>query len=172
MRGDWAGLENLSLRVDGAYVLIRPCSDWRDICQCQVQRPVSLETTALGAAYLAGLQAGVMPSPSERVALWQASASFEVKSDQSVADADYARWRYAVQRNSEHRNSGPWLGAMTAELDIQFDGQVLDVDASDQDEAVVYPAQQCTRFLGSLIAFMDDLGRWRAHGRLFAWIWR
>ena len=99
MRGDWAGLENLSLRVDGGMA----ASDWTmqrlaDVCQCQVQRPVSLETTALGAAYLAGLQAGVMPSPSERVAQWQASASFEVKSDQSVADADYARWTDAVQR--------------------------------------------------------------------------
>lgn len=99
MRGDWAGLENLSLRVDGGMA----ASDWTmqrlaDICQCQVQRPVSLETTALGAAYLAGLQAGVMPLPSERVSQWQASASFDVKSDQSVADADYARWTDAVQR--------------------------------------------------------------------------
>ena len=99
MRGDWVGLENLSLRVDGGMA----ASDWTmqrlaDICQCQVQRPVSLETTALGAAYLAGLQAGVMPPPSERVAQWQSSASFDVKTDQSVADADYARWTDAVQR--------------------------------------------------------------------------
>jgi len=49
--------------------------------------------------------------------------------------------------------------AMTAELDIQFDGQVLDVDASDQDEAIVYPAQQCAQgFLDQLTAFADDLG--------------
>ena len=99
MRGDWAGLENLSLRVDGGMA----ASDWTmqrlaDICQCQVQRPVSLETTALGAAYLAGLQAGVMPSPAERVTQWQSSANFGVKADKSVADADYARWTDAVQR--------------------------------------------------------------------------
>ena len=107
MRGDWAGLENLSLRVDGGMA----ASDWTmqrlaDICQCQVQRPVSLETTALGAAYLAGLQAGVMPPPSERVAQWQASASFGVKTDQSVADADYARWTDAVQRTLSNATAG------------------------------------------------------------------
>ena len=107
MRGDWAGLENLSLRVDGGMA----ASNWTmqrlaDICQCQVQRPVSLETTALGAAYLAGLQAGVMPPPSERVAQWQASASFDVKTDQSVADADYARWTDAVQRTLSTATAG------------------------------------------------------------------
>ena len=49
--------------------------------------------------------------------------------------------------------------AMTAELDIQFDGQVLDVDGSDQNEVVVYPAQQCAQgFLDQLTAFADDLG--------------
>ena len=107
MRGDWAGLEHLSLRVDGGMA----ASNWTmqrlaDICQCQVQRPVSLETTALGAAYLAGLQAGVMPPPSERVAQWQASASFGVKTDQSVADADYARWTDAVQRTLSTATAG------------------------------------------------------------------
>ena len=107
MRGDWAGLENLSLRVDGGMA----ASDWTmqrlaDICQCQVQRPVSLETTALGAAYLAGLQAGVMPPPSERVAQWQASARFDVKTDQSLADADYARWTDAVQRTLSTATAG------------------------------------------------------------------
>ena len=107
MRGDWAGLENLSLRVDGGMA----ASDWTmqrlaDICQCQVQRPVSLETTALGAAYLAGLQAGVMPQPSERVAQWQASARFDVKTDQSLADADYARWTDAVQRTLSTATAG------------------------------------------------------------------
>lgn len=107
MRGDWAGLENLSLRVDGGMA----ASDWTmqrlaDICQCQVQRPLSLETTALGAAYLAGLQAGVMPPPSERVAQWQSSASFDVKTDQSVADADYARWTDAVQRTLSTAKAG------------------------------------------------------------------
>lgn len=107
MRGDWAGLENLSLRVDGGMA----ASDWTmqrlaDICQCQVQRPLSLETTALGAAYLAGLQAGVMPPPSERVAQWQSSASFDVKTDQSVADADYARWTDAVQRTLSTATAG------------------------------------------------------------------
>ena len=107
MRGDWAGLENLSLRVDGGMA----ASDWTmqrlaDICQCQVQRPVSLETTALGAAYLAGLQAGVMPPPSERVAQWQSSASFDVKTDQSMADADYARWTDAVQRTLSTATAG------------------------------------------------------------------
>ena len=107
MRGDWAGLENLSLRVDGGMA----ASDWTmqrlaDICQCQVQRPLSLETTALGAAYLAGLQAEVMPPPSERVAQWQSSASFDVKTDQSVADADYARWTDAVQRTLSTATAG------------------------------------------------------------------
>ena len=48
---------------------------------------------------------------------------------------------------------------MTAELDIQFEGQALDAEASDHDEAAVYPAQQCAQgFLDQLTAFADELG--------------
>ena len=99
LRGDWPGLDTVNLRVDGGMA----ASNWTmqrlaDICQCSVQRPMSLETTALGAAYLAGLQSGIMPSPNERMGQWQAAATFEVEADRHAADADYARWLEAVDR--------------------------------------------------------------------------
>ncbi len=66
MRGDWPTVAATVLRVDGGMV----ASDWTmqrlaDILDAPVDRPTILETTALGAAYLAGLQSGFYPAPDE-----------------------------------------------------------------------------------------------------------
>lgn len=103
MRAD-AG-EPKELRVDGGMVI----NDW--LCQFQadmlgvdVVRPKVTETTALGAAYLAGLQAGVYGGLDEIAELWAEAARFERKQDASIADKRYAGWQDAVARVRTHED--------------------------------------------------------------------
>ena len=97
MAGDGTAPE--SLRVDGGMV----GNDWllqflADVLDIPVERPVITETTALGAAYLAGLQAGVYQSFSEISAAWQCDARFEPRMA-AVKRADLlASWHGAVDR--------------------------------------------------------------------------
>ena len=76
------------------------------LCQMQadqlgvtVQRPVDQETTALGAAFLAGLAEGVWASTDDIAAAWTLEAQFEPVEDRSAADALHAQWLRAVQRS-------------------------------------------------------------------------
>jgi glycerol kinase len=57
------------------------------------------ETTALGAAYLAGLAEGVWDSPADVTANWAADGEFVPTVDRSRADIEYARWQRAVERS-------------------------------------------------------------------------
>jgi len=66
-----------------------------DQLQVAVERPVVGETTALGAAFLAGLATGTWSSRAELAATWQLDRRFEPGQRD---DADYARWRRAVDR--------------------------------------------------------------------------
>ncbi|MBP0652044.1 glycerol kinase, partial [Mycobacterium tuberculosis] len=71
MRADWHGTDDTVLRVDGGMT----ASDWTmqflaDVLDAPVDRPVVQETTALGAAYLAGLRAGLLPAPDEFARSW------------------------------------------------------------------------------------------------------
>src|ERR1044071_4814856 len=71
------GLQIKMLRVDGGLA----ASDWAmqfiaDILPGQVERPASLETTAWGAAYVAGLARGLCPSPDEMMGRWSAAEQF------------------------------------------------------------------------------------------------
>jgi glycerol kinase len=84
------------LRVDGgasANDLLMQIQ--ADQLQVAVERPVVAETTALGAAFLAGLATGVWPSQAELAATWRLDRRFvpEARDDKA-----YARWREAVQR--------------------------------------------------------------------------
>jgi glycerol kinase len=87
------------LRVDGGAaandVLLQIQADQ---LQVPVSRPRVQETTALGAAYLAGLAEGVWSSPADVAAHWQLDATFEPRMSRSAADARYAGWRRAVER--------------------------------------------------------------------------
>ena len=101
MRGDWSGGRDTGalLRVDGGMV----ASDWTmqflaDILDARVDRPEVLETTALGAAYLAGLRAGFYPGPEDFAAGWRLERSFAPEMDGELRDAKYAGWRDAVRR--------------------------------------------------------------------------
>ncbi len=98
MRADGAsGLE--ALRVDGGMV----ANDWllqmlADILGVAVERPVVAETTALGAAYLAGLNQGLFSGLAAVAAQWQSEARFEPQMAAAERDARYAGWQDAVAR--------------------------------------------------------------------------
>lgn len=85
------------LRVDGGA----SANDWlmqfqADVLGVPVERPAMVETTALGAAGLAGLAAGVWPS-AEAFLSAQAFTAFAPAADRSAVDAAYAGWRRAVR---------------------------------------------------------------------------
>ncbi|MEJ0099886.1 MAG: glycerol kinase GlpK [Pseudomonadota bacterium] len=87
------------LRVDGGMVV----NDWlaqdlADLLQLPVVRPQTVETTALGAAFLAGLQAGVYDSLEQIAQLWQAERRFTPQMPAARADTLYAGWQDAVRR--------------------------------------------------------------------------
>ncbi|SOC15696.1 glycerol kinase [Rhodobacter sp. JA431] len=98
MRADWGTAAEGVLRVDGGMV----ASDWTmqflaDILGAPVDRPVVTETTALGAAYLAGLQAGICPPPAQFAESWALETRFTPQMPRGERNAKYARWQRAVQ---------------------------------------------------------------------------
>lgn len=88
------------LRVDGGatanFLLMQFQSDLLGV---SVQRPVVGETTALGAAYLAGLSTGVWESQADVSSNWQLDAEFIPAVEQSSMDPRYADWKRAVERS-------------------------------------------------------------------------
>jgi glycerol kinase len=97
MRSDWKGAAGGVLRVDGGM----SASDWAmqflsDIIGAEVDRPKVRETTALGAAWLAGMKAGVYPDQAEFAKTWALERRFEPAMDEAIRAAKYARWRRAV----------------------------------------------------------------------------
>lgn len=99
MRGDWGAAREAALRVDGGMV----ASDWTmqrlaDFLDAPVDRPEILETTALGAAYLAGFQSGLCPAPQDFMKQWALERRFTPQMDSAGRDRKYALWRDAVRR--------------------------------------------------------------------------
>ncbi len=87
------------LRVDGgASVMDVLCRFQADQLGVPVRRPANLETTALGAAYLAGLAEGVWLSPSDIGSGWKLDAEFEPSGSRAEADERYEGWKRAVER--------------------------------------------------------------------------
>jgi glycerol kinase len=98
MRSD-TGLELAELRVDGgASVMDLLCRVQADQLGVVVRRSANQETTALGAAFLAGLAEGVWSSPSEVHDRWVADAQFEPSQSRDQADELYSGWIEAVRR--------------------------------------------------------------------------
>jgi glycerol kinase len=88
------------LRVDGgASVLDLLLQIQADQLRVPVARPEVRETTALGAAFLAGLAEGLWSSPEEVARLWRREAEFVPRAPQSVVDSRHATWRRAVERS-------------------------------------------------------------------------
>ncbi|WP_270174830.1 glycerol kinase GlpK [Diaphorobacter sp. ED-3] len=85
------------LRVDGGACVNNLLMQFQaDLLGIPVVRPAVVETTALGAAYLAGLASGVYASTDELSALWQAERRFTPTLPRSQAEALMARWEHAV----------------------------------------------------------------------------
>ena len=95
-----SGTPIVDLRVDGgASVMNLLCQFQADQLGVTVQRPRDQETTALGAAFLAGLAEGVWPDLDAVGARWELDAEFRPASDRSVADALHVQWLRAVERS-------------------------------------------------------------------------
>jgi glycerol kinase len=95
-----AGRPLSELRVDGGAAANDLLMQFQaDVLGVPVVRPRVLETTALGAAFLAGLTVGVWSSREELAALWQAEKRFEPQMDRSHAAELMGRWRAAVERS-------------------------------------------------------------------------
>ncbi|MEY4340228.1 MAG: glycerol kinase [Actinomycetota bacterium] len=97
-----AGVEVRGLRVDGgASVLDSMLQMQADQLGVTVRRPVDQETTALGAAYLAGLAEGVWPSLAAISAEWAVDAEFAPEPDRTFTDLGHQSWLRAVERSKE-----------------------------------------------------------------------
>ena len=94
---EWPG--DTVVRVDGGM----SASDWTmqflaDILAAPVDRPFGLETTALGAAYLAGKAAGLYPDLATFAGRWTAERRFEPAMDAAERAERYRGWQDAVAR--------------------------------------------------------------------------
>jgi glycerol kinase len=99
---DASGTEVRQLRVDGgASVMDLLLQIQADQLGVDVLRPVDQETTALGAAYLAGLAEGVWPDLDAVGAQWALEREFHPHPDRTAADAIHATWRRAVDRSRD-----------------------------------------------------------------------
>lgn len=97
---DGAGRDIAELRIDGgAATNDLLCAIQADQLGVAVSRPVVTETTALGAAMLAGLAEGVWSSPAEAASLWQLDRRFEPDQERADADELHGRWREALRRS-------------------------------------------------------------------------
>jgi glycerol kinase len=88
-----------TLRVDGGM----SASDWTmqflaDILGAPVDRPEVQETTALGAAWVAGMRADVYPDADGFARTWALDRTFESRMDEATRAARYAGWKDAVAR--------------------------------------------------------------------------
>jgi glycerol kinase len=99
MKAD-SGLELPALRVDGGAVSNDFLMQFQaDILGVTVQRPQVTETTALGAAYLAGLAVGFWQSQAEIEQKWAVEKTFEPKMSVDERESLYAGWKKAVERS-------------------------------------------------------------------------
>lgn len=93
-----SGIPLRTLRVDGGAVDNQFLMQFQsDILGVSVERPVVSETTALGAAYLAGLAVGFWADQAEIAALWQVDRTYKSNMDESLRTERYAGWKKAVR---------------------------------------------------------------------------
>lgn len=100
MRANWTARSGTGvLRVDGGM----SASDWTmqflaDIIGAPVDRPEVLETTALGAAWLAGMQAGIYPPAADFARSWRRERQFSPAMPAAERETRYSAWQDAVRR--------------------------------------------------------------------------
>lgn len=93
------GVAPSTIRVDGGMV----ANNWfmqflADVLQLPVERPTNIESTVLGAAYLAGLWCGHFASTDELAERWQRDAIFQPGMNEETSSRLYAGWQQAVSR--------------------------------------------------------------------------
>jgi glycerol kinase len=99
MRSDWPAAGETVLRVDGGMAASDVTMQFlADILAAPVDRPVVMETTALGAAYLAGLAAGLCPDLAGFAARWQCERRFMPRMEAATRERKWAGWKEAVAR--------------------------------------------------------------------------
>jgi glycerol kinase len=95
------GVPVRELRVDGGACVNNLLMQFQaDLLGIPVVRPEVIETTALGAAYLAGLQAGVYSGTDELAAQWRAERTFEPRMPRDQAREKMAQWERAVRQST------------------------------------------------------------------------
>lgn len=95
------------LRVDGGASANNLLMQFQaDVMQCPVVRPKIIETTSLGAAYLAGLATGFWKNDSEIQSIWQAERRFEPMMSQRDAQVRRERWADALDRSRQWVEKG------------------------------------------------------------------
>ena len=105
MQKDMGSSKNGVLRIDGGMA----ASNWAmqflaDILGMPVDRPQVLETTALGAAWLAGMRAGVYPDQATFAKTWALERRFDANMIEEERDALYSGWKDAVHRTLSKRS--------------------------------------------------------------------
>ena len=99
MRGDYHNVGETVLRVDGGMVASNYTMQFlADILDAPVDRPIVLETTALGAAYLAGLHMGIFAPPENFSSSWKRDRRFTPALAEEVRIRKYKGWQDAVSR--------------------------------------------------------------------------
>ncbi len=98
------GVRPDTIRIDGGMVV----NNWltqrlADILQLKVERPSITETTALGAAYLAGLHVGIFSSLDDISKRWECQQSFTPVMENEKSVSMYSRWLQAVERVRTHK---------------------------------------------------------------------
>jgi glycerol kinase len=106
MRADLPGAQiGTVLRVDGGMAasdVAMQCLS--DILAVPVDRPEVMETTALGAAYLAGYAAGLCPAPSDFASVWKCARRFHPQMEAEARERKLRGWRDAVERTLSQRH--------------------------------------------------------------------
>lgn len=107
MKADWQSQGNIQidsvLRVDGGM----SASDWTmqflaDMLDAPIDRPKILETTAMGAAWLAGRQAGLYQGKAAFTEQWSCDKRFSPDMSETVRDKKYRGWQNAIERTLSH----------------------------------------------------------------------
>ena len=95
-----SGVELTELRVDGGASVMQLLLQLQaDQLGVPVTRPANTETTAVGAAYLAGLAEGVWASPTEVADAWSVDVTIKPGSDREGSNQAHQRWLAAVERS-------------------------------------------------------------------------
>lgn len=95
-----SGIAVSTLKVDGGASVMDVLLQFQaDLLGIEVLRPIVAETTALGAAYLAGLAVGYWASLEQIEEMWQSDRSFHPSAESHVMDSLYQGWKKAVERS-------------------------------------------------------------------------